>query len=69
MLGLSLQVAVIEVPFSQAAFGTASMDLAHWGRCAALAFVVLWYDEIRKVFLRRLANRAADQREPVTVST
>ena len=35
LLGVVLQVAVVEVPFLQVAFGTASMDLAHWGACVA----------------------------------
>ena len=56
LLGVVLQVAVVEVPVLQVAFGTASMDLAHWSACVALASVVLWYDEIRKVVLRRLAG-------------
>jgi len=51
LLGLVLQVAVVEVPFLQVAFGTASMDLAHWATCLALASVVLWYDEVRKLIL------------------
>ncbi len=51
-LGVGLQIAVVEVPFMQVAFGTASLDLAHWGTCVALASVVLWYDEIRKIILR-----------------
>ena len=51
-LGLVLQVAVVEVPFLQVAFGTASMDLAHWTVCLGLSSVVLWYDEMRKVLLR-----------------
>ena len=57
LLGVVLQVAVVEVPFLQVAFGTASMDLAHWGACVALASVVLWYDELRKVVLRGYARR------------
>ncbi len=57
LLGAVLQVAVVEVPFLQVAFGTASMDLAHWGACVALASVVLWYDEVRKVLLRGFASR------------
>ncbi len=56
LLSVVLQVAVVELPFLQVAFGTASMDLAHWSACVALASVVLWYDEIRKVVLRRLAG-------------
>ncbi len=52
-LGAVLQVAVVEVPFLQVAFGTAALDLAHWAACLGLASVVLWYDEIRKLVLRR----------------
>jgi len=51
-LGLVLQVAVVEVPFLQVAFGTASMDLTHWAVCLGLSSVVLWYDEMRKVLSR-----------------
>lgn len=57
VLVVILQIAVVEVPFLQAAFGTKSLDLAHWGACVALASVVLWYDEIRKVVLRASAKR------------
>lgn len=60
-LGVLLQVAVVEVPFLQVAFGTASLDLAHWGVCIALGSVVLWYDEVRKAVLRALARRRAEQ--------
>ncbi|MFT2816771.1 cation-translocating P-type ATPase [Leifsonia sp. A12D58] len=60
-LGVLLQVTVVEVPFLQVAFGTASLDLAHWATCIALASVVLWYDEIRKIVLRALARRRATQ--------
>ena len=51
-LGLVLQMAVVEVPFLQVAFGTASMDLTHWAVCLGLSSVVLWYDEMRKVLSR-----------------
>lgn len=57
VLGVVLQVAVVEAPFLQVAFGTASMDLDHWGTCLALASVVLWYDEVRKIVLRGLVRR------------
>ncbi len=53
LLSAGLQVAVVEVPFLQIAFGTASLDLTHWAACISLASVVLWYDELRKVVLRR----------------
>ena len=51
-LGLLLQVAVVHVPFLQAAFGTAAMDLTHWLVSFALASLVLWAEEVRKFFLR-----------------
>nr|WP_245862843.1 cation-translocating P-type ATPase [Georgenia soli] len=51
-LAFALQVAVVEVPFLQAAFGTASMDLAHWAVAVAMASSVLWFDELRKLVWR-----------------
>jgi len=54
VLGLVLQVAVVEVPLLQVAFGTASLDLLHWVVCISLASVVLWYQELRKIVLRRI---------------
>ena len=58
-VGLLAQVLVVEVPFLQGAFGTASLDPWHWLVCVALASSVLWADEVRKVFLRRLDVRRA----------
>lgn len=51
-LGVILQVAVAQVPFLQVAFGTAGLDLAHWGVALAMASSVLWFDEIRKLVWR-----------------
>jgi calcium-translocating P-type ATPase len=48
-----LQVAVVELPGMQEAFGTTSMDAAHWGVCVLLASAVLWFGELRKYFCRR----------------
>ncbi|PWB96508.1 cation-translocating P-type ATPase [Salinibacterium hongtaonis] len=56
-LGVLLQIAVVEVPFLQVAFGTASLDLDHWLLCFALASVVLWFDEVRKFILRLIGRR------------
>ncbi|WP_311258992.1 cation-translocating P-type ATPase [Microbacterium sp. WCS2018Hpa-9] len=58
-LGIILQIAVVEVPFLQVAFGTAHLDLVHWATCVALASLVLWYDEIRKIILHAAAKRRA----------
>ena len=51
-LAVVLQVAVVQIPFLQTAFGTASLDLAHWGVAVATASAVLWFDELRKLILR-----------------
>ena len=53
-LGVVLQVLVVEIGFLQVAFGTAALDLAHWGVCVAMASSVLWFDEIRKLIRRGL---------------
>jgi magnesium-transporting ATPase (P-type) len=55
-LGVTLQIAVVHTPFLQAAFGTAPLDIAHWIVAIAMASVVLWLDEARKLVLR-LTNR------------
>jgi P-type Ca2+ transporter type 2C len=52
VVGVTLQIAVVHIPFLQAAFGTASLDLAHWAVAIAMASVVLWFDEARKLVLR-----------------
>ena len=55
--GVVLQIAVVEVPFLQVAFGTASAGLGPLGRLRApSASVVLWFDEIRKVMLRAMPS-------------
>ncbi|MFJ3404851.1 cation-translocating P-type ATPase [Promicromonospora sp. NPDC090134] len=51
-LGVLLQVAVVEVPFLQVAFGTAGLDLAHWAVAVGMASSVLWFDELRKLVWR-----------------
>ena len=52
LLATALQVAVVELPFLQRAFGTASLDLGQWAVCVVMASAVLWFDEARKVVLR-----------------
>jgi magnesium-transporting ATPase (P-type) len=56
-LAVALQVAVVELPWLQAGFGTASLDAAHWLACVAMASVVLWAEELRKLFVRLLRRR------------
>lgn len=53
-LAVALQVAVVEVPWLQAAFGTAPLDSWHWLACVAMASVVLWAEELRKLAVRLL---------------
>ena len=59
-LAVVLQVAVVSLPVLQVAFGTASLDAAHWLVCAGMASVVLWVEELRKLGLRAAARRRAD---------
>lgn len=54
--GVLAQVAVVQLPVLQAAFGTTSLDLEHWLICVGLASCVLWFDEIVK-----LVERASDR--------
>lgn len=51
-LGVVLQVGVVETPVAQAAFHTAHLDARHWIACVALASLVLWVDEARKLAVR-----------------
>ena len=55
-LSALLQVAVVELPFFNEPFGTTPLGLAGWGLCVALASIVLWADEAKKLFGRRLAR-------------
>ncbi|HYO42181.1 MAG TPA: cation-translocating P-type ATPase [Candidatus Limnocylindrales bacterium] len=54
-LGAVLQVLVVQVPFLQDAFGTASLDPAHWAATIGMASIVLWAEELAKWVRRRLA--------------
>ncbi len=56
LFAIAAQVAVVEVPLMQTAFGTASLDLAHWATAVAMASVVLWAEELVKL-VRRAAQR------------
>ena len=52
-LSLLLQVAVVHLEFLNLAFGTVPLAFDQWLVCIAMASVVLWYSELRK-----LASRA-----------
>ena len=53
-LSLALQIAVVNVPALNFAFGTVPLTVDQWVFCAALGSLVLWLGEIRKWVLRRL---------------
>lgn len=50
--GLILQIIVVEVPFMQVAFGTASLSLQQWDVCITASFTILIVEEIRKAIVR-----------------
>jgi Ca2+-transporting ATPase len=53
-LSLALQIAVVQLPFLNEAFGTTPLSLVDWLICVALASVVLWAVEAKKLVERRL---------------
>ena len=52
---VTLQIAVVYVPFLQEAFGTVSLTADDWLRCVAAASMVLWLRELTKIVERRMA--------------
>jgi magnesium-transporting ATPase (P-type) len=58
-LSTALQVAVVHLPFLNLAFGTVPLSLGQWGVCVAMASVVLWFSEARKLVRRLWARRVA----------
>jgi len=59
LFGIAAQVAVVEVPLLQTAFGTAPLDLAHWAIAVAMAYVVLSAEELAKLVRRLLQTPGA----------
>jgi potassium/sodium efflux P-type ATPase len=51
-LSVVLQVAVVQLPFLNDAFGTTPLAPTDWVLCAGLASVVLWADEAKKLLER-----------------
>jgi P-type Ca2+ transporter type 2C len=49
----ALQVAVVNAPALNVAFGTAPLTLDQWAVCAVMGSAVLWYSELRKAVRRR----------------
>lgn len=51
-ISVLLQIAVVYVPFLQVAFGTAGMSVADWVVATLGASLVLWAEELRKIWVR-----------------
>src|SRR5690606_10092175 len=51
-----LQLAVVHLPLLQEAFETTGLSVGDWLVCAALASVVLWADEAKKLAGRAVAG-------------
>jgi magnesium-transporting ATPase (P-type) len=58
-LSVLLQVAVVNLGFLNLAFGTVALQLEQWLLCAAMASLVLWYSELRKLVNRALRTQAS----------
>ena len=56
-LSVLLQVAVVNLEFMNLAFGTVPLAFDQWLLCAAMASVVLWYSELRKLASRAWRRR------------
>ncbi len=56
-LSALLQVAVVQLQFLNRAFDTTPLGLDEWLICLALASVVLWAAEAKKLVERRLRRR------------
>ena len=56
-LSLLLQVLVVHIPLLNRAFGTTPLSAGDWVRCFAMASLVLWADELKKLLMRWLPRR------------
>ncbi|MFO7325816.1 MAG: cation-translocating P-type ATPase [Pseudomonadota bacterium] len=65
LLALVLQVAVIHVPFLQAAFSTTPLGFSDWLLCTAVASSVLWLRELDKLIVRRRRHAGQARRQAV----
>jgi potassium/sodium efflux P-type ATPase len=62
-LSIVLQVAVVHVGFLNIAFGTVSLAPGQWLACVAMASVVLWFGELRKLVARVVGWMANERRQ------
>jgi magnesium-transporting ATPase (P-type) len=53
---ISILALIVYVPLLQGAFGTTSLTINDWAFLAVLALVVIFAEEIRKWFARKLAK-------------
>ncbi len=65
-LSLTLQVAVVHLPFLNEAFGTTPLSASDWLVCIALASAVLWANEAKKLLDRRPRAQVAAIGRPTT---
>jgi len=49
-----LQIAVVYIPFLQNVFHTVALSLSDWLIIVAISFSVIFVEEIRKFFARRI---------------
>ena len=63
-LSVLLQVAVVNLEFLNLAFGTVPLAFDQWLVCIAMASVVLWYSELRKLVGRAWGRVAATEATP-----
>ncbi|TWC55739.1 calcium-translocating P-type ATPase/potassium/sodium efflux P-type ATPase,TIGR01523 [Pseudomonas sp. SJZ080] len=52
ILAVILQIAVVHSSLLNKAFGTSALTLSQWGLCLAMASLVFWFIELRKLHLR-----------------
>ena len=63
-LSLLLQVAVVNLEFLNLAFGTVPLTFNQWLLCVAMASVVVWYSELRKLVSRAWGRVAVAEATP-----
>ena len=54
-VSLLLQLAVVNLPLLNDAFGTAPLSAGDWALCAGMASSVLWVNELKKLIVRRVS--------------
>ncbi len=64
-LSALLQIAVVNLPFLNLAFGTVPLALDQWLTCLGMASLVLVYSELRKLVFRLLFSKSRSSRNPV----